>query len=292
MVLSQRLAKTVIMTLVAAVVYLTIAPRTATAGGTFEQIRKEVRDDEDKTERQKKEDRPWYEEDESDCDDDESLIGELFGPVVFVMIGAPFILPHVLLDDDLTDDAAFPDFPYDDVPGHLVIFPEIQNDYRWWSGRLTGQYGDDFDGISHVGGRLQLDTAFRVGLDSEWNYRREELGFAPDDRLWTGDANLVFRFAQSETVEFRAGLGANWLHDDSETNYGFNFTYGADIFPVEPWIISSTIDWGKVGSAELFHFRGTVGWIYEGAEIFTGFDHFRIGGAKINGLIAGVRVWF
>jgi hypothetical protein len=49
---------------------------------------------------------------------------------------------------------------------------------------------------------------------------------------------------------FRTGLGFNWLDDPIDTNFGFNFTYGADLFPRRPWVLSATIDWGTLGEAE------------------------------------------
>ncbi len=40
------------------------------------------------------------------------------------------------------------------------------------------------------------------------------------------------------------------------------------------------------------HFRITAGAVFRGVEVYTGYDVYRVGSADINGLVAGVRVWF
>jgi hypothetical protein len=110
--------------------------------------------------------------------------------------------------------------------------------------------------------------------------------------LWTGDCNVVFRFAQMPQMQMRTGLGFNWLSDHVGGEAGFNFTYSGDFFPAEPWILSGEIDWGKLGSVGLFHGRATVGVHYHRCEVYTGFDYLDIGDTQISGLIAGLRVWY
>ncbi len=265
----------------------------ADADDKLAEIRRAVRE-ESKDGKTPKSEKNWTREFEDDCDDDddESLTAQIFGPIVFTTIGAPFLVPHYALEDSLYNDTFFPIAPYDETPGYLIIDPLSSEGMRGWAGRVTGQYGDNFGDISHWAGRLQLDSQARIGFDGEWYARREELPGGESDQFWSGDANLTFRFAQSEIAQFHAGLGANWLTDDAETDFGFNFTYGVDLFPVEPWVISSSIDWGRLGHAGLFHFRGTAGLLIRNVEVFGGYDLFRIDKVNINSLIAGVRIWF
>ncbi|MBM82299.1 MAG: hypothetical protein CMJ78_17165 [Planctomycetaceae bacterium] len=103
---------------------------------------------------------------------------------------------------------------------------------------------------------------------------------------------MVFRFAQSETVQFRTGLGFNWLEDDGHTDAGFNFTYGVDIYPSRPWVFSTTLDLGALGHSGLVHSRTTVGFQWKRLEVFTGYDFFKVGSAEIDGLISGLQIWF
>lgn len=228
-----------------------------------------------------------------DLDDDSSIFGELFGVIAIAAFGAPFWVPHTALNDDLSYTAEFPEFPYtDDWDGHLVINSLDDDGLKPWSGRLRTECGGGLDDMSRIGGHLLLDTSSRVGFDSEWNYRRQELANGGHDSLSTGDFNFTLRFAQSEKIEFLAGLGMNWLHDSTDTNYGVNFTYGVDVFPAKPWVLSTTIDWGTLGRASLFHGRTTVGVLLDRYEFFTGYDYFRVGSVDLDGVVGGIRIWF
>ena len=209
------------------------------------------------------------------------------------VVASPFWVPKSLMDDDYSNRGYFPRFPYErELPGYLMIDPWVPQEPRFWGGRLRGEYGDDFDSVSRIGGGLVLDTTLRIGLDTEFNYRRENLGAGRHDELWTGDANLVFRFAQSEHWAMRSGIGFNWLADTSDSNFGFNFTYAADWFPVRPWIVSTEMDLGTLGHRSLFHFRVTAGVQWHGVETYTGYDYFDVGSFQTNNLIGGVRLWF
>jgi len=90
----------------------------------------------------------------------------------------------------------------------------------------------------------------------------------------------------------RTGLGMNWLSDSVDSDFGFNFTYGGDWFPRKPWVISSTIDWGRLGHAALFHGRATIGMNYRRWEIYAGYDYYDVGGAQIDGFVTGIRFWY
>ena len=139
---------------------------------------------------------------------------------------------------------------------------------------------------------MLLSTTSRFGLDMEMNRLQEDLLGTVRDELWLGDFNAVYRFAQSERAQFRTGLGLNWLDDPIDTDFGFNFTYGADFFPARPWILSATLDWGTLGSAELFRFRTSVGLIIDRCEVYSGYEYLDIDDSQINALMGGVRIWF
>ncbi len=240
-------------------------------------------------EEQRKKNDPLRDDDDADL----PILGELFGGAMLFTASAPFWYPHYVLNDDYEYQTHFPEFPYvDDWDGHLVIhFPSVEP-LRSWSGRWRSEYGDGFDGMSRIGGHLLVDTASRFGFDSEWNHRRQKLSNGGHDSLSTGDFNVFLRFAQSEKIEFRTGIGLNWLDDSIDTNYGFNFTYGVDVFPAKPWVLSTTIDWGTLGRASLFHSRTTVGLLLDRYEFFTGYDYFRVGSVDIDGIVGGIRIWF
>jgi hypothetical protein len=225
-----------------------------------------------------------------ECDGGQSFFEATAG-LILGGLSSPFWVPPAALGDDYTAFASFPRFPYDGVPGYLgtsCVPPRP----RAWAGRLSVEYLETFDDLDVIGGRLLVSTASRFGLDTQMDYFRETLRNGRHDQLWTGDCNLVFRFAQCDFAEFRAGLGFNWLSDPVRDDFGFNFTYGADVFPRRPWVISADLDWGTLGRAELFRFRTTIGVTVQRFEFYTGYEYTDIDRMHLNSLIGGVRVWF
>lgn len=206
-------------------------------------------------------------------------------------VTSPIWAPIGILEHDYAAEAHFPRFPYDDVPGYLAT-DSYSLVGRRWAARLSGEYREPFDDIQIVGGRLLVSTTSRFGLDTQWDYLQEHQADGSHDQLWSGDCNLVFRFAQSEHAEFRTGLGFNWLDDPQQTDFGFNFTYGFDVFPCRPWVLSAEIDAGTLGKASLFRARTTVGVVIHGVEAYTGYEYFDVGRTHLNCLIGGLRVWF
>lgn len=223
-------------------------------------------------------------------------LSALFAPVVYAglfVAASPFWGPCAVLDDDYSLPACFPRFPYDNVAGHLA---DGSATGRIWSGRFNVEYLEPFTDANGVGGRVLLSTTSRFGLDAEASHFNEHRANAEFDTLWVGDCNLVFRFAQAEKAEFRAGLGFNWLDSPGVTrrqsDFGFNFTYGADFFPRKPWIFSADLDAGNLGRAALVRFRTTGGILLHGVEAYTGYEYLDIGRGHFNLLVAGVRAWF
>jgi hypothetical protein len=231
----------------------------------------------------------------SDPSAPDSSIGPELGIAVLAFAGAtvtsPIWVPCAVLGDDSSTDFYFPVFPYDGASGYLTSL-RVPPETRPWAARLSLECLDSFDHLERIGGRLLLSTTSRFGLDSQVDYFRETLSGGRHDQLWTGDCNVVYRFAQAEFAEFRAGLGFNWMSDSIRDDFGFNFTYGADIFPGRPWIISTDLDLGTLGHAELFRFRATIGVTIRRFEFYTGYEYTDIERMHSNSLIGGVRIWF
>jgi len=199
--------------------------------------------------------------------------------------------PHVLVGDDFTNEGFFPRFPYED-PGGYMLIDGASVPSRRWAGQFQMEYADDLDGLEHVGGRLLLETTSRWGIDLRTRHLEERVATDQYDALWLGDANVVFRFAQSPRWQWRGGMGLNWLDDARDRNFGVNFTYGFDFFPRRPWVLSSTIDWGTLGSAWRFRFATTAGVTSHGVEAYTGYEYHDIDHFHSSSLIGGVRIWF
>jgi hypothetical protein len=240
----------------------------------------------------KKSRRKW-----SDADDDEdhSWPAELLAVAALAAgcaVTTPIWGPRYLLDD--TGELGFyPRFPYEEeLPGYVMIDPEVPITAFPWSTRLRGEYGDSFDDVSYVNGHLLFETTSRFGADADANYRWETAAAGSHDSLWTGDTNLLYRFAQSEHWQFRAGAGASWIADSAGVDWGYNLTYSCDWFPRRPWILSAEMDWGEVGHAHLVHLRATIGCQFHGVEFYTGYDYFDLGRRPLSGMVGGLQFWF
>jgi hypothetical protein len=275
--------------------------------GKLGAVRDEVREDDTPPPKSDKEDRsdksdnvdcsPWTGPELSgstcascgDSDYGNSFLGHLFGAA----LAAPFLIPKFETERD--GYGYFPDFPYDaHLPGYMIPVKEEANagGLRTWAGRFSVEYGTDFDGLEKVGGRVLLETTSRFGIQARLNCFREKLWCGCFDELTLGSTELTFRFAQSPHIQMYAGLGVRWLDDRFDTEWGVNFTYGADLFPVKPLVVSLSLDAGTLGDAGVFEARGTVGAIFHRFEVFTGYEHRWIGSADLGSFLAGLRVWF
>jgi hypothetical protein len=274
-------------------VLIALAPSIVRAEGWLETIRQDVRSPEPAPASPQPEQRKGHNRHhDRDHDDDSSwhFYGDVPGWLLVYGITSPLWVPLTALGDDWDRELLFQRFPYDQAPGYMddLLWPGADR----WSARLSVEYGGDLDDRGKVGGRLLVSTTPRWGADVQMERLYEQLPGGSHDDLWLGDGNLVFRFAQSQFMLWRAGVGINWLDDPAGSEAGFNFTYGADWFPARPWVLSATLDWGTLGRAELFRFNGTAGVLINRVETYVGYEYLDIDRTHINSLLAGVRIWF
>jgi hypothetical protein len=282
---------------VATLASILLLPTEVSAQGELQQLRADVR-----TPSAPKEDKSSSRKTRASCNhsydcgcydnDDDNWFGSLFWKAGAFVVAAPIWIPITLAEDDYSYTGYFPEYPYQhNIDGYMMIDPWIPSEPFEYSFQARTEYADNFSGVSRIGTRLLLDTTTRFGIDSEVNYWRESLGIGQHDNLWTGDANLVFRFAQSERMQMRTGLGMNWLADDIGTDLGFNFTYQGDFFPADPWIISTEFDLGTLGDETLVHGRVTAGLHWHRAEVFIGYDYYEVDQTELSGFVSGLRLW-
>jgi hypothetical protein len=230
--------------------------------------------------------------------------GYLIGAAV-VVATSPFWGPHVLLGDDLSRPGYFPACPYGlnwsgymniDYNGlHAIEDQEAHfgdaDFQKPWAVRLSVEEGNDLRGLNRLDGRFFLDTTTRFGLQSQWNYFSEGQGGRSDETV-LGDTELTFRFVQREWLQMHTGLGFRLLTDRSDTRAGFNFVYGADLYPEAPVVISTSLDLGNLDAAFVVHARLTAGVTRRNWELLTGYDFLRIGSVNLQGPLLGLRFWF
>jgi hypothetical protein len=238
---------------------------------------------------------------------DEALTMAIVLPLVgAAAVTSPFWGPAYFLDDSLSKAGYFPFHPYAaGFPGYMQIDGTRpvpvdgreatfgDPDYvKSWSVRLSVEDGNDFRGLNRLNGRLVIDTTMRLGLWTNWNYLHESLDGGRTDDTLLSDTDLTYRVAQSDWLVVHIGAGLRMLNDRMGSRFGGNFLYSADIFPVEPLVISALIDGGWLDSAGVIHGRATVGVIRRSWEVYLGYDFMRIGSVNIQGPLAGVRFWF
>jgi hypothetical protein len=218
----------------------------------------------------------------------------LLGGIVIggAILTTPFWVPVSWLDDDPLVPGYSLRYPYwQDQPGSMYPTDPAGPRHRKIWGEFSLEYANDFDDLSRLGANLRVSTASRFEFETNWNAFTQDTA-AGRDHLTLGDAEVLYRFAESETIQFRAGLGANWLDDHQGIDAGFNLRYGVEWYPCRPWAVKSLIDLGELGKAGLVHARTTVGASYQRWELYTGYDFLRVGTVQICGPVAGALVRF
>ncbi|QDU55564.1 hypothetical protein [Aeoliella mucimassa] len=220
-------------------------------------------------------------------DDSDSFIFQ----AILYTLAVPYYPPYSLFDDP--DAERFTGYQPTFEPGTF-------KDTDWFcrstnficSARAQVEYGTNFNDMQTIGNRLQIDLArIRSTIDLSYDNYFEKLPNGDTDHLAVGNANWVLRFAQNPRTVWRSGIGVNWMNGD-QNDVGFNFTYGFDLLPVEPWVWSNDLDLGRLGDAGLFRFRTTVGQQFRLGEIYTGFEYLDAGDAQIPTMLFGARYWW
>jgi hypothetical protein len=258
-------------------------------GGTLETVRDDVRADApphesaapDENHRSISSGNP----DDPTCPNDDG-----WGDLCLGVLTFPYWAPHLALENSDWVSGRFLSYPYEnDAPGWMSMEMDPIGG-KHWAVQFGTEMFETFEPTRGITSHLLIDTQSRFGLDTSTTWFEERLPGRRFDHMLLGDCNLTFRFAQSPQVQFRTGLGFNWLDDAQGTDFGFNFTYSVDVFPCKPWAMSASLDWGTLGRAELFRFRTTAGAMFHGIEAYIGFEYLDIDRTQLPGLLAGVQI--
>jgi hypothetical protein len=209
------------------------------------------------------------------------------------VVTSPFWVPYNAWDKDI-ECSHFSDYPYSDsTEGYMTgLSGDITEPLKKTAVRLSVEDGYDFEGINSLNMDLLVSTTSRVGFESGISYLTEKTDDFTYDSLFLGDINVIWRFVQSERLQMRTGIGVRFMNDSEGHDTGFNFTYGADFYPQKPLVISASIDYGKLGSANVSHGRCSLGWIAKGWEVYGGYSALKVEDIKVHGPVAGLRYWF
>jgi len=237
--------------------------------------------------------------DSTSGDDDSDLAKDIvIGAGVVAGLTAPFWLPYWFFDEGA---AKFPSYPYEDAGSGFLVFGTTNAKHyeddeggilRPWSLRIGLADGNSFDGLNRLSGQFFLDMQSRFGFLSNWNYYQESLGGGLSDHTWLADNNVTFRFVQSEELEMHFGAGLRMQLDRAGDQFGSNFLYRADVYPIQPLHISGTFALGNLGHAMVEQADIECGLNYQNAQAFIGYQFLRIGRVDLQGPLIGLRLWF
>jgi hypothetical protein len=174
------------------------------------------------------------------------------------------------------------------IPNPLVLLGSPSK----WGGRVRGAYGTNFNDGSLLHGNLIIDRGMPLGIDTEVNYRTDPKRILADRNFWNGDFNVVYHLKQIRYVGFRLGIGANWLTDGNRTDVGFNTTAGFDVRLTKPFYATTVVDWGWLGSDQMFHWHISGGLDFGRFELFIGYDFFEVGNTERKNVLVGAGIWF
>lgn len=242
-----------------------------------------------------------YDDDDDDVEDELAFMAVLLGLGVgagaafigLTAAAAPWWAPPRVLQDDYHIDGRFPHHPYENDHGGFLVLdndfsqPHTPTGNLFIRGSVDG--GTNFNDIHSTGIDLHLETRQRFGLDASWSTFNAKPGSSAIDDFQIGDANVIFRFAQSEHAQWWTGAGISWTDSPSaDAEIGYNLTYGTDVCVGDPWVFSFQIDAGTT-----FHTQATIGAEWNGLEIYTGFDYVDIRDiGSVPSMIVGLRGWF
>lgn len=228
--------------------------------------------------------------------------------LAFYVMASPWWLPHMAVGDRMGRPFGFDEYPYaNGYDGYVHIqgrsAPMAQApDGRAILGRsgamqlaVEGAWLDPT--MQRLGLAARISGGHRLEFDTSWSGYQEVLGPQDNangrliDALWFGDLNVTYLHAVGESVQMRSGVGARAMVDGPDTTWGVNFTYGIDIYPVRPLVISASFDLGNVGDALFRGARATVGLMVGRVEFYGGWDGIWVDEIALGGGLLGVRTY-
>lgn len=262
----------------------------ASAQGTLDDVREEVRGEEDAHHEEDDDHDEWYAEESSDALFD-AFFGDGLAALFEHTLFLPWHVPRLLLADAGFAPAGFARHPAGRAPYWQGV-AEGERAGRALALRPSFELGTDFDDLERTGFGLTLEHASRFGLEASWSRWREDLGAAGTDELDLGEFSLVYRFAQGPRAAFWSGVGLNVLDDRLESDFGVDLTYGALFLAGEHVTVEFDADLGTLGDATLTHLGAGLGWRIERFELFTAFDRWSFDSADLTSYALGLRGWF
>jgi len=205
----------------------------------------------------------------------------------------------------------FEDYPYSRGSNGLVVYPapeptdavveppmddesavlEAPAPGKPIAGQIRAEGSYILGGVYRGGLVARLMTPFRLELDGNFFAFAEPLDDGSVDRSTFGNAHLGVRFAESEHVQFRTGLGYRQYADQRSIEPGIDFFYGFEAELGAHLVLAAGVNAGSAGHAFVGQARASLGVMIGRFEIYAGYDHVSIGGVALGGPTAGIQAW-
>lgn len=252
--------------------------------GKLEEIRKET----NKTSKRDNTEEKRSHHHAKDADDSDSIMGEIFGPIIAYVLISPYYMPYSFWDDGFDTPYCFHPYPYyQSEKGYLKESDEVE----WAAFDLSGEFKIYKNSVYGIGLNFKARTSFRLEVHADYNFLEEKLDNGTTDSLYLGNINVLFRFAQNEKLLMHSGFGLNIL-GDKDDKYGFNYNYSLEVYPFKPMYFAIGADFGQLGGSSYIRFRVSTGVIHRSYELSVGFESYNIGDATLEGIIFGLKIYF
>lgn len=233
------------------------------------------------------------------------------GALALYVLLSPWVGPYAALESGERGKPFFEAYPYAHGSNGLLRYPEpvhedgVDGDTanetniepapppsgKSVAGQVRAEGGYILGGTYRgaLGGRLMVPG--RLELDANFHGLVEPLSDGAVDRATFGNAHVAVRFAQSEQVQFRTGLGYQQFADQYGVEPGIDFLYGFEAQLGAHLILGISGNLGSAGHAFVGQIRGSLGVMIDRFEIYAGYDHISIGVVPLGGPTAGIRAW-
>jgi len=233
------------------------------------------------------------------------------GELALWIVTSPWTIPNMALEPGERGTPGYEDYPYSRGSNGLLRYPEPMRDEeverasvadvspdrdatssgKTMAAQVRAEGGYILGGVYRGGVGARLMTPIRLELDGNFFALAEPLVDGTVDRSTFANAHLGLRFAQSEHVQFRTGLGYQQYADQQGVEPGIDFFYGFEAEIGAHLVLAASGNLGSAGQAFVGQARATLGVMVGRFEIFAGYDHASIGGVPLGGPTAGVQAW-
>jgi hypothetical protein len=260
-------------------------PRPARSSAAPSSSEKRPRDHRDHAQRERHHhDHPRRHDYSYDDDDDDDEGDGLAGYVFLQILLLPWTGPAMVMSQLDPEGYSVPIYPYADALAYSVpddpLSSEAQKPFR---ARL--RLGATARNQHLYSGQLAAQIDFVVPLALHVDYRLlTEAEGGTRSFAGLGNAELLFRFAESRGVRFHTGLGYLQWADPDGLGHGVGFVYGFEAYPIRPISFGSRLSIGVLAHTYAFQWRSHLGVMLDRYEIQLAYDHLDLGGAQLGGL--------